>query len=142
MSTLRLASLYLTLFRIFFVFHQCSISVFFSCFVLFPLGNWKWLAKVDWTISGLIFSKLNTHLHVSCWWPQLALSFWFRSHKYLAFNSLKYLRTRWPMWNSVWYICVHSGCLFLSFFLSFVLFFSYYGQRFVFIWYSFVHTHY
>lgn len=30
---------------------------FFFCFVLFPLGNWKWLAKVDWTISGLLFSQ-------------------------------------------------------------------------------------
>lgn len=45
--------LYLTFF---FPNVRCT-SIFFFCFVLFPLGNWKWLAKVDWTISGLLFSQ-------------------------------------------------------------------------------------
>lgn len=67
-------------------FHLCSK---FFCVILFlwEIGNCllKWIEQ----FRGWFSQKLNRHLHVSCWWPQLAASI--RSYEYLAFPCLNTL---------------------------------------------------
>lgn len=94
--------------------HVCIyIYIFFFCvlfYFLWEIGNGllKWIEQFQgW------FSKLNTHLHVSRWWPQLAKSI--RAWVF-SFHSLKYLSMmpcgiRLDLFPFVLLLCL-DGCVF------------------------------